>query len=605
MNFFWRCFPITLALGCLMLWQTLAAPERKKKAMYGDNRPLKIVRVTLNDARAERFGKVELTLDLQADYANPFDPQAIKVDAVFQAPSGKTLRVPGFLWQNFTRRLDGQAEKVSPDGLPAWKVRFTPEEAGEYAYTVRAVNKGREVVSPRGRFTAAESKKHGFIRTQPGSRYLRFADGTPYFALGQNVCWFSHRGTFDYDDYFKKMAESGCNYTRIWMSPWSVGIEWGVDTPHHGPQGEFPGLGRYNPGNAWRLDYILERAEKYGIHVMLCFLVHGEFRTTSDDPRQNMWRGNPYWEGLGGPCEKPEDFFNNREARGLFKRRMRYMVARWGYSTGVLSWEFFNEVDIIDRYVSTEAVAWHKEMARYLRSIDPFRHPITTSYASPGGDPEMWKLPEMDYTQTHFYTGDVEGAMEQWTRRNQSYGKPHLVGEFGADWAGGRWTEDDPTGIHLHNGLWISALSGDLGNAMLWWWDNYVAPQNLYYHFKALSEFVTGAPWNEGSWQPISAEGIPEGIRAVGLQNGQQALLWLQNRNHSWQARVRGKSVAPAPEARIRLKGLPAGKWRLEWWDTYQGQIERTEEVSGQEGVLEIRVPALETDVAVKVVAPG
>ena len=38
------------------------------------------------------------------------------------------------------------------------------------------------------------------------------------------------------------------------------------------------------------------------------------------------------------------DFFTDEGAMNDYKMRLRYLVARYGYSTSVFAWEFFNEV---------------------------------------------------------------------------------------------------------------------------------------------------------------------------------------------------------------------------------------------------------------------
>ena len=38
------------------------------------------------------------------------------------------------------------------------------------------------------------------------------------------------------------------------------------------------------------------------------------------------------------------DFFTDVRAKADYKNRLRYLVARYGYSTSVFAWEFFNEV---------------------------------------------------------------------------------------------------------------------------------------------------------------------------------------------------------------------------------------------------------------------
>ena len=43
-------------------------------------------------------------------------------------------------------------------------------------------------------------------------------------------------------------------------------------------------------------------------------------------------------------------FFTDPTAKAIFKRRLRYLASRYGSSTSVFSWEFFNEVDVTDGF---------------------------------------------------------------------------------------------------------------------------------------------------------------------------------------------------------------------------------------------------------------
>ena len=62
-----------------------------------------------------------------------------------------------------------------------------------------------------------------------------------------------------------------------------------------------------------------------------------------------------------------------------------------------------DEFSTFEKYVSEDVAAWHRDMGRYLRSIDPYNHLITTSWAGIKGDPAVDGLPEMDYIQSHQY----------------------------------------------------------------------------------------------------------------------------------------------------------------------------------------------------------
>ncbi|MFQ6618647.1 MAG: T9SS type A sorting domain-containing protein, partial [Fidelibacterota bacterium] len=133
--------------------------------------------------------------------------------------------------------------------------------------------------------------------------------------------------------------------------------------------------------------------------------------------------------------------------------------------------------------------------------IDPWDHIITTSARNE--DSEIWELPEIEVVQIHNYSGEVVSTLRGLISKQRRYDKPVLVGEFGLD-AGGENNAEDAEGTHLHNGIWSSLFSGS--GAMLWWWDSYIEQNNLYYHFKALSEFLKGEKIPPGGFREIKPE---------------------------------------------------------------------------------------------------
>lgn len=519
-----------------------------------------------------RYGKFEARIEIIAQYENPFDPAEVDLLVHFLTPTGETHVLPAFYHEE--------------NGKPVWKVRYAPLLVGDYRYYAALGDHRTEEYT----FKCVASDANGFIRLSPHDhRYFQFDSGKPYFAVGHNVCW-----TDDYEHYFKRMAENGENFTRIWMIHWNIALEWSGD--------DYPGLGRYHLGKADWIDRILDLAEQYGIYIMLCLDSFNTLRIRQPYP---AYEGNPYAKENGGMLEKPEQFFTNPEARRLFKQRLRYLVSRYTYSPNVLCWEFWNEVDIIERYVSDEAVAWHQEMARYLRQIDPMQHLISTSFANTKGDDAMWQLPEMEITQNHQYgSRDIAGSVRNWTQRNiREFHKPHIFGEFGADSSGPK-REKDPDGISLHNGIWAATLSGSAGTAMLWWWDNYIRPNDLYYHFKPLSQFVEGVDWTHSNFRDAEIGEINHEsarLRVFGLQNDTEAMLWFQNLQHTWYRMFEKMPLEPILPAHIEINGLQDGSYEIEWWDTYQAdKVERADAVCAG-GVLRLETPGIQYDIACKI----
>lgn len=468
-----------------------------------DNRPLRLSSVTPNRTRIERYDLLELRLVLQGSYENAFDPEQIDVVGQFRAPDGKTVRVPAFFYREYTRRLDGQTERLSPAGEPEWRIRFAPMQVGMYQVTVTAKDRtGKTVTSAPLRFQCVPTERAGFVRVSSvDKRYFAFDNGQPYLAIGANVCWGSSRGTFDYDEWLPQYAKAGANYFRLWLGPgWTTFAMERVGEPR-----ERYGVGKIDLANAWRLDYVLQLARQLGMYVMLCFDSFNELR-------KRQYGGYPYWEETphnvanGGPLKEPIEFWTHPQMLKAYRDKLRYLVARYGWCTNVLSWQFWNEVDIVgpDAYNLDLITRWHREMAEYLRQIDPWKHLITTSFADSNGREVIDRLPQIDYTTTHNYgSRDTSAALTAFHRRKEAYGKPHYVAEFGAG-AMGEDPRVDPTGIALHSGIWSTVMDGAAGTAMLWWWDNHIHPHNLYYHFAALSGFLKGVDFSAERFQRIS-----------------------------------------------------------------------------------------------------
>ena len=153
-------------------------------------------------------------------------------------------------------------------------------------------------------------------------------------------------------------------------------------------------------------------------------------------------------------------------------------------------------------------------MCHYLKSIDPWQHLTTNSLGSTGIWPEMWRMPENEFAQMHGYcyfseemrrnATDMAGFMMKWLDEVDHWNKPYLFAEFGIRRATGETRalcDRDSNGVNLHNGLWAPLAYGTAGTGHLWWWNNYVDPKNLYYHFKPVAEFTEGVPWTAAGFE--------------------------------------------------------------------------------------------------------
>jgi len=552
-----------------------------------------------------RYETLELKLDLAASYENPFDPDQINVHALFTSPTGKQVQVNGFLDQPFTRKLENGSEKIEPAGEPFWRIWFTPDAVGQWTYKVSARDRSGTASLPEAHFEVTPSQKPGFIR-RPALNPRSFAwdNGRPYFPIGENMCWGGNRGSYDYDDWLPALGQAGGNFIRVWMCSWNCALEWAEQSKGEQRRGNYHGVGNYSLDNAWKLDTILDLAERNGISVMLCLGTYGEFNEGGYF-NEGQWKANPYNVANGGPCAKPQEFWTNPAARELYQRRLRYLAARYGHRTNLQSWEFWNE--------AKAPAPWVAEMARFLKGTgefkdqpaDPYGHLVTTTY----GDADVWKIPEIDFTQTHSYgTGNISDhapVVISEARKHAIYGKPHLMGEFGIDWRSPD-NKYDPQGkaLNLHNALWASAVSGDAGGAMIWWWDSYVHPKNLYREYAALRPFVEAIPWASGEWRQLNASCTTQGsatntARVYALTNGRIALAWIQNPASNWKNLYEKKPVPAIRDVTLVLSDMPASHYHVRWWDTHTGKVVKQETVSASNGEVKLSIPVLPDDTAI------
>lgn len=491
----------------------------------------------------------------------PFDPDFIALDATFTLPSGKTMIVPGFWYQAYTRAQQNGNETLTPHGTGEWRVRFCPPEAGSYALSVLVTLNGRVTLPPATTtFTVSNSSPsgpQGYVKIAANNLYFATDQGAPLPLVGENVCWYDNGGTYDYDRWFGKMNQAGENYARIWMCPWAFGLECFADSRTN-----------YHLDTAWQLDYVLQLAEAKGIYLLLCLDYHGMFETQPDYwGGNNYWPQNPYNTANGGPCSTQDAFFTNAQAAQIYQKRLRYLIARYGYSTHLLAWEFFNEIDNEYQYLNATDVAnWHGSMGQWLHAHDPYGHLVTTSLTGSSDRPEIWSLPQLDFAQYHAYaiprlTTNLTATAQSFTTR---YQKPMLIGEFGVDWRGWNRSTVDPYLRGFRQGIWTGALGGTAGTAMSWWWED-LDGENLYPIYQTLRTILNGSGWGSGSWQPITFQAQDE-LSSVGapVPGGQPFTVTLYP-DTGWGTMVPGVlallNAADAAQAGVKLNAFVQGIW--------------------------------------------
>ena len=393
------------------------------------------------------------------------------------------------------------------------------------------------------------------------------------------------------------MSENGENLVVMWMSNWWLALEWTKEWPG------YQGLGRYSLRNAWRLDYVLAQAKKHGIYVHLVVDNHGKLALRVD----SEWDLNPYNADQGGPLAHPDEYFTRPEAKKYYRQKLRYLIARWGYSPNLFGLELWGELNLTGSESDQLDVAqceWHREMGRYIKDIDPWDHLITTHFSNDYRrvDPNIASLKELDYIVSDAYraTGSLVELLELTAQANGRYGKPCFVTEFGGNWNS---TTPDRLKADLFTGIWSSWFSDAAATPLLWWFD-FVDKEDLYPWYRAFASFIDGeSKVGKFSCHPqvtVPGARILSKVRAVSLQDRGRADIWVYDEipldiwpGKGWRPVIKG--------AEIHTTGLAPGKYALEFWDTLKGEpFQRVPLTVDTNGEARVKLPTFKIALAMK-----
>ncbi len=91
-------------------------------------------------------------------------------------------------------------------------------------------------------------------------------------------------------------------------------------------------------------------------------------------------------------------------------------------------------------------------------------------------------------------------------------------------------------------------------------------------------------------------------LRVSALSNSSSALVWVQNKMHTWWNQKLGVEPEPVNTSEIALDGFSPGAYAIEQWDTCEGTaVDLPDYVSGDGTVVLTTPEGLTTDVAYKV----
>ncbi len=560
---------------------------------------------------------------------NVYDYEEINIYALIEAPSGETKIVSAFWYQDYEEKLtnitvnsnlklEGKVNdttwdydvflQYSDSGNPHYRFRFLPEEAGEYHLTIVVEVDGVRIQTLEKSLTISEAVDDdfkGFIQVNTtNNRTFVFDNGETYMAVGQNVAWYTsvERKYYDYKSWFPKMSEAGMNYARVWMAAWGYSLFW--DDIYNYDERQT---------NLYSLDQTIHLADENNIYIQLCLLHHGMFSSEVNP----MWPGseetwyttrygtNPYASLISNSGL----FFASTDAKDVFQNQLKYIVARYGYSDNIMSWELFNEVDWIETYTSTAGNLWHDEMAQYIDSIDPNQHMITTSLNNQtflSNNYKVFDLDSIDYVNVHHY-GIYNHVDFLPTKQNnvfEIFDKPVIYDEVGYQgWGGQDQIDADPNNVTLHQALWGGALGGGAGTAMNWWWESWIETYDVYSEYSGIATYASYMDLTGTSFQVVASSDADYNVLTtnslsmgyIGYLVDNRVYLYIYDKSYN----LDNQDVSLKTNQTITVPNLANGTYELKCFDTYDGSIYFTSQIQVINNQATITLPNYYEDVAI------
>ncbi|MFN6944181.1 MAG: T9SS type A sorting domain-containing protein [Cytophagaceae bacterium] len=431
------------------------------------------------------FGKAEATFTLDQVYSNPYDPDIIKVDAIITEPGGNVIEMPCFYYIPATYMPAGWGHTAALQTAQAtWMLRFAPRVSGSHSVQIRAIDDDGTWYSATVLVNAEASAEKGFVRIDPSNQqFMRHDNGDPYYPIGVNLGWNSgHTLADSYEYYLSNLAPNNANWGRYWLTDFArQALEW--SSGHW--SNWYNGLGRYSQQAAGVLDAVMDQCADRGMYMQLVFQHHGQFSTTTDA----QWADNPYNTANGGYLNNAGEYFSSAVAREQTKKQYRYIIARWAYSSNILAWELFNEVEYTNGS-NADIAAWHAELSQFVKEIDPYDHIITTSTGRDNSTlPLLDQVADLDQLQWHTYSGNIDAVLYGESRNFlDQLSKPILCGEFGTATVYNNHPDD--WGDHVRTTMWTGMFSH--APNMFWYWNQYIDEKNLYHIFQPLGAYLDG-----------------------------------------------------------------------------------------------------------------
>lgn len=393
---------------------------------------------------------VEWTIESRKQYADPFND--VDVDVIF-SKNGHSWRVPAF-WR----------------GLQQWTVRFAPPTPGEYNYHLESTDKRNPDLNGHPGHVVITAYaggnmllKHGPPRVSENRRYFEYADGTPFFWLG-DTWWTGLSSRLPWEGFQRLAADRKAKgftvvQTVAGLVPYEETCPVDPGCQNEGGPVWEPGFARINPQYFDSMDRRIQH------------LVAAELTPAIVGAWEN------YIDKIG-PAK--------------LKKHWRYLIARYGaYPVfWIVGGEVFDPPkDVFEAYSRTVGsvvdtttmgrnLGGWTAVARYVRATDPYHHPLAAHERSIEEPPLQeesltdFRLFQPGHSGWSSIAIEIAQLNEYFARTDVT--KPLVVGEIGYEMLGRTHLED-----FQRAAFWLAMLNGAAGMTYgaVGTWESYTADE--------------------------------------------------------------------------------------------------------------------------------
>ncbi|GEM_PF-2289437 len=356
------------AIGIFILGTTWAFAQKD-----GEARPNLTTTPAVPQNGVLLYKPFEIRLSTTTSHGNPYHD--VSLTGVFTSPSGRQRRLKGF-W----------------NGGRNWVVRFSPTEAGSWAYRTESSD-GNLVTS--GTFEAQSNpQKRGFVRVSPSRRYqFEYSDGTPFLLMGETN-WDAMTGGVGFEARFKPFVNVRVSQNFNAFNTMVVQNRYDYQSNEGGPPYEMlnsntRNYDRLNPGFFQWVDRRVAYADSLGMVSILFF-------TWAEELRQ-----------------MPRD---------AYKRLALYIVSR--YAAYNVFWVLAGDYSV---YFYDPPL--YREVGNAVAEADPYGHPISIHPGDGGSNREFGNDGWLGYVM--YQHRDAGEFLADSIRAARIYNKPVVNAEYG------------------------------------------------------------------------------------------------------------------------------------------------------------------------------